>query len=229
LLPRRVASRVNLVVSHEYTGLPDAVSLLIDAGGCRVLVDSGSGLPASNAALLASLAALGVRVGGLDVLVNTHCHLPNAGGDWFVHDRLRTVVAAWESDAKAIETGDPTLTAADEYGIPFTPTPVGLPLSREGPLPGCGEVRVLHTPGHTPGSITLVYEDPADGLVAAVGDALGSLKSSWGSSERDWWRSLEKIKGLDARVLCTSSACLKGGEVREFLEAVEAEGPKWLG
>lgn len=216
------------MLSHHYTGLPDAVSLLVAAGDCRLLVDSGSGLPASNAALLASLTVLGVRRGGLDLLVNTHCHLPNAGGDWFVHERLKTVVAAWWSAARAIEAGDPEATAAREYGAPFTPTPVGLPLRSEGPLPGCEEVMVLHTPGHTPGSATIVYEDPVDGVVAAVGDALGSLSRRWGSSEEDWWRSLEKISRLEPSVLCTSHSCMKGREVREFLEAIESAGPHWL-
>ncbi len=228
MLPRRVASRVRLVLSHEYTGLPDAVSLLVDTRQCRLLIDTGSGLPASNAALLAALASLGVRSGGLDLVVNTHCHLPNAGGDWLVHERLRTPVAAWHVAARAIELGDPVLTAARDYGARFTPTPVGLPLREEGPLPGCDEARVLYTPGHTPGSITVVYEDPIDGLVAAVGDALGSLRKAWGSSEDEWWRSLHRIKSLEPAVLCTSHSCLRGAEARGFIEAVEAEGPSWL-
>lgn len=228
MLPRRLAGRVYLVLSHEYTGLPDAVSILIDTGACRVLVDTGSGHPASDQALLASLARLGIRRGGLDLAVNTHAHLPNAGGDWFVHEVLGVVVGAWASEARAIESGDPDATAASEYGLPFRPVPVGLVLSREGPLPWCGEVRVIHTPGHTPGSVSYLYEDPDAGLVAAVGDALGRLSRRWGSSEEEWVSSAERLAGLEPEILCTSAACLRGAEARRFVRDALERGPEWI-
>jgi glyoxylase-like metal-dependent hydrolase (beta-lactamase superfamily II) len=222
----RLGARTHLLLYPGLTGYPDSVVGLLELEGCRVLVDTGSGSPWSNTALAAALAYLGVR-GGVRYAVLTHGHLPNAGGAHFAHSTLGAIVAAMEPDASWVERGDRERTAAEEFGLPFNPAPVGLRLS-EGPLPGCGGARVIHTPGHTPGSLTLIHDDPAAGLVAFVGDALGRLSRRWGSSERDWWRSAERIASLDPRVLCTSAQCMSGEAARRFIEEALARGPEWV-
>ncbi len=223
----RVGGRVTLLLYPGLTGMPDSVVALIRDESCSVIVDSGSGSPWSNSALTLALAAEGVRRGDVNYTVITHAHLPNAGGASFLHSALATIIAAMEPDASWIERGDPEKTAAREFKMKFTPAPVGLRL-REGKLPGCDSIRILHTPGHTPGSVSVAYMDPAKGLILFVGDAMGRLSRRWGSSESDWLRSVERISSMDPRVLCTSVQCMEGEAARRFIEEVESRGPEWV-
>jgi len=108
--------------------------------------------------------------------------------------------------------------------------PVGLVI-REDPFTilSSREVRVeaLHTPGHTPGSQSLLIEDGGRRIIL-VGDALGRLSKRWDSCERDWYRSLERIREASPHILCTSAICYEGEAVGEFLDKVEEAGPQWV-
>ncbi len=214
-----------------YPGLAtpyDSVVGLVETGGEALVIDAGLGTEASVQALVTSLTLLGYprrfRVG---MVVNTHGHVQNAGGDWWFHDRLGAVIAARMPDASWIERGDPVKTGARDLGVPFHDTTVGL-VVREDPLRievGGIRVEAHHTPGHTPGSQTIVVYD--DKTIAFVGDSLGRLSKKWDSNEEDWYRSLDKIKSLDPDIVCTSAVCHVDKAARMFIEAVERAGPEW--
>ncbi len=227
----RVDPRVYLVLYPGLAWEMDSIVAYIHGSGEYILVDAGSGIEASTTILYSNITWIAAR---LDVnpeprlLLNTHGHVQNAGGDAWAHEVLGVVIAARPPDSRWIEEGDPEATGARELGLRVRPVPVGLVVSGdpfrvdwEGPL-----VEAYHTPGHTPGSQSILVE--SERRVLLVGDALGRLSRQWGSSEEEWWRSLERIESLDPDVLCTSAVCYEGKAVKEFLDLVRSRGPEWI-
>ncbi|MFV2196988.1 MBL fold metallo-hydrolase [Nocardiopsis sp. LOL_012] len=150
-------------------------------GERTVLVDTG--FPGGEDRLLTRLRKAGVAPSSISLIVLTHCHPDHAGGAAGLKRRLGVPVAVHEAEAAWAESGtselyrplnlfgrllDRTL----DTGFPgFTPDVVltgGADLAAHG-----AGADVLHTPGHTPGSITLLCRESGD---AVVGDLLaGSM------------------------------------------------------
>jgi glyoxylase-like metal-dependent hydrolase (beta-lactamase superfamily II) len=66
-----------------------------------------------------------------------------------------------------------------------------------------GEEKIvcLHTPGHTPGSIS-IYLDKDGKRILFAQDLHGPLLEEFGSNLGDWDRSTRKLLDLDADILC---------------------------
>jgi glyoxylase-like metal-dependent hydrolase (beta-lactamase superfamily II) len=112
-------------------------------------------------------------------------------------------VIVHELDAAAMESGDPVKTAAEWYNLSFPPTPVDYQLSevREVLKFSRGELLCLHTPGHTPGSISVILD--YDGKRVLFGqDIHGPFSDSFGSDLAAWKKSMEVLLGLQADILC---------------------------
>jgi hydroxyacylglutathione hydrolase len=94
-----------------------------------------------------------------DYLILTHRHVDHIGGALRLKDEFSLKVFAGEKDLKAIEEGDEISTGAMEFGLKVFPLEVH-PL-REGDVINLGNyrLRVLETPGHTVGSISLYGDD----------------------------------------------------------------------
>ncbi len=195
------------LVSHT-----DSVVGLVYDGGEAVLIDSGSGAPGGANAIVSALAWARVKPGGLKWILNTHCHVHNAGNDYTLKEMLGVSIAAHEPDSSYIEKGDPVKTAAREAGLEFKPVPVTLHIKPEQAVFNAGDTEIiaLHTPGHTPGSTSYVIE--TDKRVVFAGDALGRLSPDWGSNPKQALDSLDKLDSLEPEVLCTSAGCVEGRE-----------------
>ncbi len=105
-------------------------------------------------------------------------------------------------DARAIEEGDTSKTGSDLYGIRFPPTHVDQVLEGkemrfdfEG-----GFLQGLHTPGHTPGSISL-YIDRGVRILFGQ-DIHGPFMARFGSDINQWRISMKELLKLDADILC---------------------------
>ncbi|MFE3458968.1 MBL fold metallo-hydrolase [Nocardiopsis aegyptia] len=150
-------------------------------GERTVLVDTG--FAGGERRLLARLARAGVVPGSVSLVVLTHCHPDHAGCAAWIGRELEVPVAVHEAEAHWAESGDSVLydplnpfgrllsRTLDTRFPAFAPDLVladGMTLDRYGvPLD------VLHTPGHTPGSVTLLHRGSGDAL---VGDLLaGSM------------------------------------------------------
>ena len=95
------------------------------------------------------------------------------------------------------------MTAAAWYNLRFPPIPVDIKLANEEErlLFGDQEIVFLHTPGHTPGSLS-VYLDRGGTRVLFGQDIHGPFSAEFGSDPAAWRRSMEKLLALEADILC---------------------------
>lgn len=154
--------------------------------GSITLVDCG--LRSAPRRIVRGLAALGKVPADVQRIVLTHAHNDHAGGARaMVDESLADGVHAHEADAHYISTGqapppDMSTTAgrifARRSGGGFDPIPVTESLTDGQLLDIAGGVRVHHTPGHTPGHVSLLHE-PSGTLI--TGDAIFNM-----ASRRTW-------------------------------------------
>jgi len=107
---------------------------------------------------------------GLDAVITTHAHPDH-----------------WQALAEIVsETG--AVTMAHPADAPAIPVPTDVALVDGDPV-RCGDnvLHVIHLVGHTPGSIALLYEDPAGHPHLFVGDCLfpGGVGKTWSAADFD--------------------------------------------
>ena len=153
----------------------------VDDDGSVTLVDCG--LKRAPARIVAGLRAIGRHPGDVVRIVLTHAHTDHAGGAAEMAARTGAPVAVHEADAGYAEAGRPPpfeqsllvgrlLTRIPGGGFP--PVAVGERLSDGQVLGVGGGVRVVATPGHTPGHVSLLHEPTA---TLITGDALFNVRN----------------------------------------------------
>ncbi len=111
---------------------------------------------------------------------------------------------AHELDADAIEEeGHDKETAAKWYGVSYKP--IKLTKRLKGDLEilkfGTYEFQCIHTPGHTPGSISILIEKE-DNIKILFGQDLHGPIIPGVSDYNDYQNSLRKLLALEANILC---------------------------
>lgn len=137
---------------------PDRVSIevrcfvVVGTGGV-VLVDTGP--PGSGEAIGKALARVGAAWSDVTDIVLTHRHFDHTGG---------------LAESAELASGATVWAGADDAPeIPFNGGRAVRPLA-DGDL--VGDLRVLHTPGHTPGHVSLLHEAAS---LLLIGDIVGSM------------------------------------------------------
>ncbi|MCX6688231.1 MAG: MBL fold metallo-hydrolase [Methanoregula sp.] len=108
------------------------------------------------------------------LIILTHAHPDHIGSAKAIRDLTGCMVAAHPLDAPAIENVDPMLLKSPSPGVPPLvggPVPIGRLLD-DGDTISVGRhltLEVLHTPGHTPGSISLLLQEK---MALFTGDAV---------------------------------------------------------
>ena len=196
--PVRLAPGLWQVAGPGITHPWDGGAYLITAGHRPGLVDCGSGLGDLDAAL----AAVGVLPRDLAVVVGTHGHFDHVGDGARLQAR-GVPVLVHPGDAKAVTAGDPVRTcAASLYGTSFpafTPAPCA-----DGDRIDLGAgvaLDVVHTPGHTPGSVCVVVHLFGRRILLAGDTLWGGFSPSIGSDEVAWRASLDRLAGLELDAL----------------------------
>ncbi|MBM4437466.1 MAG: MBL fold metallo-hydrolase [Actinobacteria bacterium] len=199
-------------------------------GDETLLVDTG--VPWRDRAILRAIRATGIDPAKVDRIVLTHFDVDHSGSARALAAALGATVA---------------LHAAD---VPYLAHPSACParrLSYFGPIPriigwrrpradqvlhegdSVGGWHVLHTPGHTPGSISLLR----DGVLVA-GDALVHLRGALRPNRRmlsgDWAAELgsaRRLAGLDAQLVLPGhySPCAKPGALADLLRRLDRSRP----
>jgi glyoxylase-like metal-dependent hydrolase (beta-lactamase superfamily II) len=152
----------------------------VDDDGSVTLVDCG--LKRAPARIVNGLRAIGKQPGDVQRIVLTHAHVDHAGGLADIAVRSGAEVEVHADDAGYVREGisaplDQSLTLGrlmsrgpDQR---FAPVPVGRELHEGDVLDVAGGLRVVHTPGHTPGHVSLLHE--ADGVLI-TGDSLFNIR-----------------------------------------------------
>jgi hydroxyacylglutathione hydrolase len=138
----------------------------------------------------------------VDMVVLSHEHLDHIGAAYHFNES-RTFVAAHRLAANKIMLRDDFSMLRKMFNESNVPINVDIWLE-EGNLIDLGDFRlnVMHTPGHTSACITLF--EPEKGLLFAAdtlmpGGVMGGIFGS--GSIADYIQSLERIKGLNAKIL----------------------------
>ena len=149
-----------------------------DADGQVTLVDAGVARWAPPR-ILAALAEIGSAPQDVTRLVLTHAHGDHAGGAEDLRSRLGLPgVVAHERDASYLRTGVSPIDASTTAGrlirraTGFPAVPVVEELQDGHVLDVAGGLRVVHTPGHTPGHVSLLHEETS---LLITGDAIWNV------------------------------------------------------
>ncbi|MFB3764416.1 MAG: MBL fold metallo-hydrolase [Methanotrichaceae archaeon] len=197
----------------------DCCIYLVDTGSDLVLIDSGVGYGMNR--IEENIRSAGLEPARIWHIIATHCHIDHIGGLSGFANKYGSKIIAHELDRAGIAGENNELTAASMYGVEYRPVKVDIVLrgEHERLLLGDIEFNFLHTPGHTPGSIS-VYIDTADGRILFGQDIHGPFSPSWGSDIKQWRKSMEKLLALKADVLCEGHAGVyKGDKIRKYIEA----------
>lgn len=132
----------------------DCHSYLIRASSRNVLIDSG--LDSSFLSLREQLFSLGLKLKDIDLIINTHEHLDHIGSNRYFQES--SFIAAHRSAATKITLGDHYVTLYRSRDLNKVPLHVHLWLENHFLFDlGSHHLEVIHTPGHTSGSIC-IYE-----------------------------------------------------------------------
>ncbi len=150
--------------------------MLRDDDGQITLIDMG--LASSGAKVIAALRAIGSDPGDVTRLMLTHCHPDHAGGAAYVSRETGRPVDVHAEDAEYVRSGtQPDVDPTSRVGRLFRRLPepknekvtVGEELTDGQLVPFAGGIRVVHTPGHSPGHASYLHE-PSGVLI--TGDAI---------------------------------------------------------
>jgi len=156
----------------------------LEADGSVCLVDCG--LKRAPAKIVRALESIGRHPGDVQRILLTHAHDDHAGGAAAMVERSAAGgVHAHAQDADFLAQGitppvDPTAGRlfARRSGGTFDPVPVVGHLADGQVIDVAGGLRIHHTPGHTPGHVSLLHE-PSGVLI--TGDAIFNM-----ANRRTW-------------------------------------------
>ena len=157
----------------------------------NIMIDTGTGM--NKEYLFQELDKTGIKPEDIDIIVNTHCHFDHVGGNYLLPNAK---VAIHKLDAKYLKDENNPLSSL-KHDIPIRRRDVDIELEEGSTL---NDFKVIHTPGHTPGGISLW-----DGENLICGDTIfpnGSFgRTDIGGNVEDLKKSIEKLSKLDVKYL----------------------------
>ena len=158
--------------------------MLRDDDGQVTLIDMGMAF--SGAKVMAALRSVGSGPSDVTRLLLTHCHPDHAGGAARVSRDTGLAVDIHAGDAAYVRSGtQPDVDRTSWIGRLFSRLPgptnerltVGEELADGQVVPFAGGIRVVHTPGHSPGHASFLHEESG---VLITGDAIFNvLRMRW--------------------------------------------------
>jgi glyoxylase-like metal-dependent hydrolase (beta-lactamase superfamily II) len=197
----KITQEIFQVGGSGLTSAEDAAIYLIHFGGHAALVDAGCGRAQEK--LFKNIRDCAIDLEQIEYLLITHCHFDHTGGIRGIKERTLCKVVAHELEAPYLEQGDDMVTAANWYSGSLEPVQVDMKLRGDeaGIDLGGREIRAIHTPGHSPGSV--IYTAESEGLKILFGqDVHGPLDPSLLSNREDYVKSLNLLLSLEADILC---------------------------
>lgn len=232
----KLTDRVYLIGSgaYGYSATGDCNMYLVDCNGSLAMVDTGGGNGVPR--IMENMGKMGFDPGTLEVAFITHCHFDHIGGNKAIKDVTGCKIAAHEAEKEDIENlGELTLYEMGlENGLRFEPSEVDIELKGgERMEVGDVEFEIVHTPGHTPGGVSLVIRDKGvtnlfPGDTASAQGKLGFINGP-GFSLKDWKKSIKKMLGLNPdRMFPGHGIYVVGGAVEHLTVYDEKMNAPWI-
>ncbi len=188
--------------AYGYSHSSDCNIYVVDGGSEAALIDTGGGLGIEK--IIGNVARDGINPNRIRVAFNTHCHFDHIGGNRKAKELTGCKIAAHESVVESIETLDELTLAnmAFQRGIKIEPTSVEKRLKDDDEIQvGAYKLEVVHTPGHTPGSICLFTQIDEkrvlfSGDTVSAGGRLGFINGP-GFKLEEWKNSLKRLLDLN--------------------------------
>lgn len=219
-LKTRVAEGIFQVGGDGLTDTSDCCSYLI-LNGSPVLIDAG--LYDNAAKLVSNIKDCGVGPEEIALCIVTHAHFDHFGGACYLKEKYNTRIAVHEGDLKVISEGNDARTAAVWYNVKARKLkPDTVLWGKSGVLKaGILDLNWIHTPGHTPGSISL-YCDTGLYRVLFGQDIHGPFYEIFGSDIHKWLESMNELKDLNSDILCEGhhGIIMPANEVKGFIEGM---------
>ena len=218
----KISKKVFAIGGSDLSNSSDAMIYLIKCHNEKLaLIDCGVD---SLAAIENNIKELGLNPDDLIALILTHCHIDHTGTASQLVNKykdIKTYAHEWEREAIEGKGNYEKLTAASWYGVSYEPVNVDVAIKAEEEKHKIGETEFLfiHTPGHTPGSMSVLIED--DGRKILFGqDIHGPFMDDFNSSVRDWAASMKKLISKEADVLAEGHYGIFYGkdDVKDFIK-----------
>ncbi len=190
---------------------PVWTGVVLLTGKENILIDSGATDGDVDRCIVPALEAMGLGIGDVRYLINTHSHGDHIGGNYRMRQLGDFQVAAFEGAAPKVENPVPYAIATRTKFPEYSPVPQsslqGVPVDI---ILADGEIladrlQVLHTPGHDDDCVCLL-DLPTKTLI--TGDSLqgnGTVCQGVGfyKSLPDYLYTLDKLEGMNIEhVLC---------------------------
>ncbi len=194
------------------------VYLLIDDQ--MALIDTG--MPGNAAHILGFIYRLGKDPGELAHIVLTHWHIDHAGSAAELQRLTGAKTVAHRDELASARNGKWMLAPG------LDPCSIDVPITDGEVLPYLGGLRLVHTPGHTRGSVSAFLERDR---VLFVGDTIINNEDRLsrplplGSDKSKSERSLERLAGLDFSVCCFGHGPPVESEVHQRVMSFAAHYP----
>jgi glyoxylase-like metal-dependent hydrolase (beta-lactamase superfamily II) len=183
-----------------------------------IMIDVG--LSSNYPHLLTCLDHVGITPEKIDMVVLSHEHLDHIGAAYHFHGK--SLIVAHRLAANKIMLRDDFSMLRKMFNEPNMPVDVDLWLE-EGNLIDLGNFRldVMYTPGHTSACISLFDQDRALLFAADTLMPGGVMGGVFGSgSISDYIQSLERLKGLNAKILLSGHGRLSDAPQEDVLIAI---------
>jgi hydroxyacylglutathione hydrolase len=155
----------------------------------NTVIDTGTGFNLTR--LMSLFRMMRKDLKEIEWVINTHAHFDHVGGNGYFFDAK---TAIHELDAPVLENGDDELSFAGFFNGKMKARKVDRKLKDGDQING---FRVIHTPGHSPGSICL-YDEKDRVLFSGdtvFAEGVGRTDLPGGSGD-ELKKSLEKLRGL---------------------------------
>ena len=179
-------------------------------GDSLVLVDTG--MPWNARGILSYINSIGRRPEELEAILMTHSHPDHSSGAKSINKRTGADVFAHSGDTKTHPNDEVSLSYMGVFGSLRLPVPffqrtgVAHTVEDDEVLPLLGGIRVIHTPGHTPGSTCYLLEDRgvmfSGDTVFSDGNRISRSVPFPGYNRSDYIDSLNKIADLEFDTVC---------------------------
>lgn len=184
------------VISGDKLTHPWDASAYLLTGSDPVLIDCGGS--EGYSALKCNLNELGLQPKDITKVIATHGHWDHVSGFARLAEESNAELWIHADDREQVEQGDYDRTGAFLYGKPFPALHVQGTLN-DGEVMQIGRflLEVVHTPGHSPGSVSFILTDGKHNILIAGDTLWGGFHPKVRSDIEAWGLSLDKLLTYD--------------------------------